>query len=138
MKAQIFPIPIFFVMITVSTNAQAQDRVYPIPELTDEMRGRIDLNDGSVEDWLEVLGEPTLTPLDLFTLPLGSEYDPSSFDFRVWLAWHHGVRPLGSGNPEGGSESSGGHRCQQRLMGPNQGQPFGIAAPYPVNAPETG
>ena len=66
------------VLTGASLEAQFQDRVYPIPELTDEMRGRIDLNDGSVEDWLEVLGEPTLTPLDFFTLPLGSEYDPSS------------------------------------------------------------
>ena len=77
-----------------SLEAQFQDRLYPFVELTDEMRDRIDLKDGSVDDWLEVLGEPTLTPLDFFTLPFGSGYDPSSFDFRVWLAWHHGGNHL--------------------------------------------
>ena len=70
-------------------NAQWSDRLYPIRELTDEMRARIDIRDGSVEDWSEVLGEPTLTPLDFVTHPgFPSEYDPSSFDFRIWLAWH--------------------------------------------------
>lgn len=64
-----FTIPIL--LTGASLEAQFQDRLYPIPELTDEMRDRIDLKDGSVDDWLEVLGEPTLTPLDLFTLPFG-------------------------------------------------------------------
>lgn len=40
-----------------------------------------------VDDWSDVLGEPALTPLD-FALLEGDSYDPSSFDFRVWLAWH--------------------------------------------------
>ena len=52
------------------------------------MLGEIDLKDGSVEDWLDVLGEPTLTPLDFATPPSFPKYDPSSFDFRIWLAWH--------------------------------------------------
>ena len=69
------------------SEAQLQDRVYPFIELTDEMRARIDLKDGQVEDWPDALGEPTLTPLDFAGLP-GESYDPSSFDFRVWLAWH--------------------------------------------------
>ena len=52
------------------------------------MRARIDLKDGSVEDWEEILGEPTLTPLDFFTSPSSQEYDPSSYDFRIRVAWH--------------------------------------------------
>ena len=95
MRTPIFSIPIFFVMTSVSTDAQFQDRLYPFIELTDEMRDRIDLKDGSVDDWLEVLGEPTLTPLDLAPYPnWGGQYDPSSFDFRIWLAWHHGGNHL--------------------------------------------
>ena len=74
---------------SVSSEAQFSDRLYPVFELTDEMRKKIDVKDGSVEDWLEVFGEPTLTPLDFLTAPWASKYDPSSFDFRVWLAWHH-------------------------------------------------
>ena len=54
-----------------SLEAQFQDRLYPFVELTDEMRDRIDLKDGSVDDWLEVIGEPTLTPLDFFHLAIG-------------------------------------------------------------------
>ena len=71
MKAQIMAISIFLVMSTVFTNAQAQDRVYPIPELTDEMRKEIDLTDGSIEEWFEILGEPSLTPLDFQSAPMG-------------------------------------------------------------------
>ena len=89
MRTPIFLIPIFFVMTSVSTEAQTQDRVYPIPELTDGMRAKIDLTDGSVEDWVEILGEPSLTPLDFQTSPWASEYDPSSLDYRIWVAWHH-------------------------------------------------
>ena len=80
---------VFFTLLPViALEAQWSDRLYPIRELTDEMRARIDLRDGSVEDWLEVHGEPTLTALDFATHPRYPEYDPSSFDFRIWLAWH--------------------------------------------------
>ena len=79
----------FFILLpAIALDAQWSDRLYPFQELTDEMRARIDLRDGSVEDWREVLGEPILTPLDFATAPWSPEYDPSSFDFRIWLAWH--------------------------------------------------
>lgn len=87
MRAPIIPIPVL-VMIAVSTNAPAQDRVYQIPELTDKMRQKIDLTDGSIEEWVEILGEPSLTPLDFQFAEWASEYDPSSLDFRIWVAWH--------------------------------------------------
>ncbi len=83
-----FRIATSILLATLSSEAQFQDRVYPFTELTGEMRARIDLKDGSVEDWLEILGESTLTPLDFITSPWFSEYDPSSYDFRIWLAWH--------------------------------------------------
>ena len=81
-------------MPAIALDAQWSNRLYPIKELTDEMRARIDLRDGSVEDWSEVLGEPILTPLDFATPPSLPEYDPSSFDFRIWLAWHDAGRHL--------------------------------------------
>ena len=89
MKALPFRIAITFLLISIASEAQFQDRLYPIPELTDEMRAEIDLKDGSVEDWSEVLGEPTFTALDFATAPTWSGYDPASFDFRIWLAWHN-------------------------------------------------
>ncbi len=89
MGALPFRIATTFLLIALTSEAQSQDRLYPIPELTDEMRVEIDLKDGSVEDWSEVLGEPTFTALDFATAPTWSGYDPASFDFRIWLAWHN-------------------------------------------------
>ena len=67
---------------------QVSDLVYPFTELSDEDVARLDLRDGTVFDWLDIVGEPALTGLDFHTDPMYSSYDPSSFDFRVWLAWH--------------------------------------------------
>ena len=70
------------------SETQQSERIYPIFELTDEDVALIDLKDGSIDDWLEVLGEPTLAALDFLTrLGLGPN-DPASLDFRIWLAWH--------------------------------------------------
>ena len=68
-------------------NAQPPDRIYPVVELTDRDVAEIDVTDGSVEDWENIAGEPTLTPLD-FAEPYGGSYDPSDMDFRIWLGWH--------------------------------------------------
>ena len=68
-------------------NAQPPDRIYPIMQLTDRDVAEIDVTDGSVEDWENIVGEPTLTPLD-FAEPFGGSYDPSDMDFRIWLGWH--------------------------------------------------
>ena len=62
---------------------QAQDRVYPIFELTDADLARIDLHDGSVGEWEEILGDATVTALEFI-----GEYDPANLDFRIWVAWH--------------------------------------------------
>ncbi|MBT4498955.1 MAG: hypothetical protein HOC74_14595 [Gemmatimonadetes bacterium] len=62
------------------------DQVYPIIELTDSDLARIDLQDGDIGDWEEIIGAPTLTALD-FDLIRG-QYDPSSFNSRLWLGWH--------------------------------------------------
>ena len=83
-----FRVAFLTLLLSITLDAQWSDRLYPIRELTDEMRARIDLRDGSVEDWSEVLGEPALTPLDFATYGSYPKYDPSSFDFRIWLAWH--------------------------------------------------
>ena len=71
-------------------NAQPPDRIYPIVQLTDRDVAEIDVTDGSVEDWENIVGEPTLTPLD-FAEPYGGSYDPSDMDFRIWLGWHDGT-----------------------------------------------
>ena len=88
MRALASRIAIPFLITAVCLEAQWQDRLFPFIQLTDDMLAEIDLRDGSIDDWVEVLGEPTLTPLDFATPPSFPRYDPSSFDFRIWLAWH--------------------------------------------------
>ncbi len=69
-----------------AVHAHIGDEIYPFYELLDEDLHRIDLTDGSVEDWYDVLGEPSLTAAD-FYYP-ASHYDPGSVDNRFWLGWH--------------------------------------------------
>jgi len=70
------------------SDAHLGDRVYPFYELTDADLARIDLEDGSAEDWLEIVGDPSLTALDLIFWSGSGGLDPSDLDFRIWLAWH--------------------------------------------------
>ena len=69
------------------------DRLYPISYLSEETLAALDLDDASVEDWVEAVGEPALTPLDFDLASWGSQvtsydqYDPANLDFRIWLGW---------------------------------------------------
>ena len=47
----------------------------------------IDLHDGFVDEWHDVIGPPTLTGLD-FIGRLGAEYQPHDLDFRIWIGWN--------------------------------------------------
>ena len=68
--------------------AHQGDRVYPIVELSDGDLAEIDLMDGSIEEWLDLLGEPALlAAFDFFTWE-AYDYNPAEFDFRIWLGWH--------------------------------------------------
>ena len=87
-----FAISCLLVLLATRVFAHIGDEIYPFFELLDEDLDRIDLTDGSVEDWLEVVGEPSLTAVDFVwgTQSEPAEYDPSDLDFRIWLAWHQG------------------------------------------------
>ena len=63
------------------------DRIYPVSYLSEDMLEQIDLKDGSIDDWHEVIGEPSMTLLDFGEIDMGPP-DPSDLDFRIWLAWH--------------------------------------------------
>ena len=69
MRTLPFRIASAIMLTAISSEAQWQDRLYPFTELTDEMVALIDLKDGSIEDWLEVLGESALTGLDFVGYP---------------------------------------------------------------------
>ena len=72
--------------LATSVGAHSGGRVYPIAELTDEVLEKIQLDDGSVEEWYDLVGEPTMSLVD-FRL-YGTVPDPSDLDFRIWLAWY--------------------------------------------------
>ena len=74
--------------LAVSAGAHIGDRVYPVAYVSDEMLEKIDLRDGSVEEWQELIGEPSMTMLDFTSLDPGISPDPSDLDFRIWLGWH--------------------------------------------------
>ena len=90
MKPLLFAIGVAGLLLGLVDPAPAHvgNRVLPIFELTDADVALIDITDGSVEDWEEVVGEPTFTALDCQTYPDDAGYDPADMDFRVWLAWH--------------------------------------------------
>ena len=78
-------------------SAHMGDEIYPFYELLDADLARVDLTDGSVEDWIEVVGEPSLTATDFLWKDWDGDprdYDPSDVDFRIWLAWHQGSGTL--------------------------------------------
>jgi hypothetical protein len=70
--------------LAIQADAHIGDRIYPTHELTNADLAAIDLKDGSVGDWEEVLGDPTLTAVDFI---MWGGYDPADFDFRIWLGW---------------------------------------------------
>ena len=66
----------------------SSDRVYPIPYLSDEALEEIQLDDGIVDEWYDLAGEPNLVISDFTDKLSGTPLDPSDLDFRIWLAWH--------------------------------------------------
>ncbi|NKB67603.1 MAG: hypothetical protein GKR89_11110 [Candidatus Latescibacteria bacterium] len=78
-------------LLGARAHAHIGDRLYPIFELTDADLAAIDLHDGSAEDWLEIVGEPTMTAIEFSAQTALEPYDPADMDFRIWLAWHDGT-----------------------------------------------
>ena len=71
--------------------AVSQRLVIPLAELSDDDLASIDLQDGYIDDWLRVVGDPTLTARDAYRtqgLSYWTDYDPSDLDCGIWLAWH--------------------------------------------------
>ena len=88
MKNGYFAALVLLMGLAIPAGAHTGDRVFPIPELTDEMLEEIRLDDGSIDEWYDLVGEPTMTLLD-FQDPDGNRLpEPSKLDFRIWLAWH--------------------------------------------------
>ena len=94
MKGPLFPAGVILIMCFVhSAQAHLGDRIFPIYEISDEDLMEIDVRDGSIEDWEEIVGEPSVHGVESISLPWRGEdlvplYDPSEFDFRIWLGWN--------------------------------------------------
>ena len=74
--------------------AHVGDQIYPIFQLTDAHLAVIDLHDGLIDEWLEIVGEPTLTALHFAEWSEASPFNPADMDFRLWLAWHEGTNRI--------------------------------------------
>ena len=85
------PLGLLLSLLPLSTvGAHVGGRVYPIYELTGAMLPTIQYNDASVEEWSELIGEPSMTLLDFRDdSGLQGSPDPSDLDFKIWLAWHN-------------------------------------------------
>ena len=94
MKKQVSPALSVLLLVAVSAGlcaragAHSGGRLFPVAELTDEMLEQIQLDDGMVDEWFELIGEPAMTLLDFQTPTNNIPPDPSNLDFRIWLAWH--------------------------------------------------
>ena len=73
--------------LSARAEAQVGSRVFPIPELTDEMLAGIELDGYVYEEWFDQIGEPALTSVDFLDTEK-EPHDPADLDFRIWLAWH--------------------------------------------------
>ena len=76
-----------------SSNASAHigDTVYLFFEIADEDLEEFDFTDGTIEEWEEIVGEPSLLPGNFIfseTVGDGAQYDPADMDFRIWLGWN--------------------------------------------------
>ena len=91
MKTGILRIAVTTLALSSSVHGHRGDRIYPILEVTED--AGIDLKDGLVDDWGELLGEPSFTALDFTAFESfdpdaeSKTYDPSNLDFRIWLGW---------------------------------------------------
>ena len=78
----------FLLCLSAWADAHVGDRVYPISYLSDKMLEEIRLDDGLVDEWIELIGDPSLTLSDFSEKERNAQLDPSDLDFRIWLAWN--------------------------------------------------
>ena len=75
-----------------TAHAHIGEKVFLIFEIPDADLGDLDLFDGDISDWEDVVGDASLTPEDFFADPTvgdGAQYDPADMDYRVWLGWNN-------------------------------------------------
>jgi len=77
--------------LTSGASAHIGEDVYLLFEYSAADLADIDLSDGSIEDWEDVIGEPAFLPTDMYADPTvgdGAQYDPADLDYRIWLGYN--------------------------------------------------
>lgn len=79
-----------FLGFATGASAHIGEKIYLIFEIADVDLLDIEF-DGSIDDWENVVGPPSLLATDFFadpTVGAGAQYDPADMDYRIWLAWN--------------------------------------------------
>jgi len=66
-------------------------KIYNWYEIADADLASIDLRDGSIADWENTVGDPSLSATDFYFDPTvgdGAQYDPADLNFRIWMGWN--------------------------------------------------
>lgn len=72
-------------------NAHIGSEVYLFFEIADEDAAEIDFDDGTLDDWADLVGDPSVEATDFFADPGvgdGAPYDPADMDYRIWFGWN--------------------------------------------------
>ncbi|MFH1566664.1 MAG: hypothetical protein ABIL09_01600 [Gemmatimonadota bacterium] len=93
MRKSIFGVLAVALVLALAGGASAHigSNIYLIFEIADADVGDINLKDGSLDDWYDVVGDPSLRATDFFADPTvgeGAQYDPADMDYQIWLAWN--------------------------------------------------
>ena len=78
-------------LMSGTASAHIGDNIYLVYEIADADLADIDITDGSVADWEDVVGDPSLVATDFYADPTvgeGAQYDPADLDYRIWLGWN--------------------------------------------------
>ena len=79
-----------FLAAAAPGSSHVGDLVIPVFQLSDARAATLDVGDGSVLDWVEAVGNASLTTLDFEALGFNGPLalDPADLEFRIWLGWH--------------------------------------------------
>lgn len=99
MRRSLFGVLALALILGLATGASAHigETIYLMFEIPDADVADIDLKDGSVDDWLDVVGDPTVVATDFIADPGvgdGAPYDPADMDYQIWFGWNETTSTL--------------------------------------------
>jgi len=69
-------------------------KIYNWYEISQADLASIDIRDGSIADWENVVGDPSLYATDFYFDPTvgdGAQYNPADLNYRMWLGWNQAL-----------------------------------------------